>query len=86
MADFQLIVPVGTGVIFIVVVALAFLLARKFLWKIIANSVLGLAAFYILNQAGFKLSYSLLNLGLVAALGLGGFVLVLILKTIGWTA
>jgi len=83
MAEFELMVPIGGAISFLVVAGVVFLFARKLLSKVIMNSVLGVVALVLLNMGGFSLSYSLVNLGLVAALGLAGLVVVIILKLAG---
>ncbi|HEV8290187.1 MAG TPA: hypothetical protein VGQ00_04535 [Candidatus Norongarragalinales archaeon] len=51
---------------------------------IIINTILGLAAFFLLNLVGVKISYSLLNIFVVAILGLLGVGFLLVAKVFGY--
>lgn len=78
-------VPISALVGFGLALAIAWFFLRGSLMKIVANSVLGVVAFVLLNIGGFAIAYSLLNIGLVAFLGLPGLVVVIVLKLLGWS-
>jgi hypothetical protein len=86
LAEIEIAVPLGSLVLFAVVALVVFKFFRRFLWRFVANSALGVVVFVLLNAGGFKVSYTLLNVGLVAVFGLAGLVLVIVLRTLGWTS
>ncbi|HEV8290002.1 MAG TPA: pro-sigmaK processing inhibitor BofA family protein [Candidatus Norongarragalinales archaeon] len=52
---------------------------------IIANTIVGLILFFLLNALGVKISYSALNIIIVAIFGLFGLGLLLLAKLMGYT-
>ena len=50
---------------------------------IIINVILGGALFLMLNILGMNLTVNIINIGLVAVLGIPGVVLIIILKLLG---
>jgi len=66
----------------IVLVALAALVIIR-LKNFIINSILGVAALFVLKLMGFKIALTLLNIVLVGLLGLVGLALLIILGLLG---
>jgi len=67
-----------------VLAAIVLFTALKKLWPLIANSVLGLIALWVLNLMGLHVAINIWSVLIVAIGGLPGLILVVLLHVAGW--